>query len=101
VELLRVGLLKLIRRARAPWPVRTPVHLLTTSVLHPLHLYVPLDLRPLRSYRSPGSHEQAEEQQLLHDLTSLLSSFTSDSTSLTASSTAVRTGSLNSICISS
>src|SRR5215212_8568800 len=70
-------------------------------VLHRPHLHIPLDLRPLRSYRSPGSYKQAEKQQFLHDFTSLLLSSTSDSTSLTASPTAARTGSLSSINMSS
>src|SRR5215218_963439 len=70
-------------------------------VLHCLNLQIPLNVRPLRGQRGPGSHEQAEEQQFLHDLTSLVISSTSDSTSLTASSTATRTGSLSSISMSS
>src|SRR3712207_1890460 len=70
-------------------------------VLHRPDLHVPLDARPLRSHRGPGSHEQAQEQQFLHDFTSLLISSTSDSTRFAASSTAARTGSLSSITISS
>src|ERR687885_163469 len=60
-------------------------------LLHRLDLQVPLDARPLRGHSGPGSDEQAEEQQFLHDLTSLWISSTTDSTSFTASSTAART----------
>src|SRR5919206_4526604 len=50
-------------------------------LLHPLDLQIPLDARPLRGHRGPGSDEQAEEQQFLHDLTSLCIFSTTDSTS--------------------
>jgi hypothetical protein len=83
--------------------------------LHIAHLYVTLDLRPLRGHRGPSSQDQSKEQKLPHDFTSLSVeypedlpgpalpsvSFTSDSTSFAASSTAARTGSLSSIIMSS